>query len=180
MDPIILERQDVRELAGELIKCGICTGVDLTQNVYDNWFSYAAPIKYINSCTDNAYVCPSRLAFRAGDYVNTYHAYIFGMVKNAVDSIVHEMYENCSVRPVCYAANDEFELREIEEMHAAFEYIRNGDFEFVRDRAYELGVDAVHLQIDNEHQLKLVVNGTENYRVKFRVYYGDIVIGEYA
>jgi hypothetical protein len=102
------------------------------------------------------------------------------MVKNAVDSIVHEMYENCSVRPVCYSENDEFELREIKEMHAAFQYITNGDFEFVRDRAYELGVDAVHLQIDNEHQLKLVVNGTEYYRVKFRVYYGDIVIGEYA
>ena len=180
MEPIILERADVRELAAEMVKCGACTGIDLTQHFHDRWAEFAAPLKYINSCTDNAYICPSRLAFRAGDYVNTYHAYIFGMVKNAVDALVHEMYENCSVRPVCYSENDEFELREMEEMHAAFQYITNGDFEFVRDRAYELGFDAVHLQLDNEHQLKLVVNGTENYRVKFRVYYGDVVIGEYA
>jgi hypothetical protein len=90
------------------------------------------------------------------------------------------MYENCSVRPVCYSENDEFELREIEEMHAAFQYITNGDFEFVRDRAYELGFDAVHLHFNNEMQLQLVANGTEYYRVKFRVYYGDIVIGELA
>jgi hypothetical protein len=102
------------------------------------------------------------------------------MVENAIAAILHEMNEHCSVKPVCYSATDEFELREIEEMHAAFEYIRNGDFEFVRDRAYELGIDAVHLEIDNEHQLQLTINGTENYRVKFRVYYGDIVIGEYA
>jgi hypothetical protein len=180
MEPIIFERADVRELAGELVKCGACTGIDLTQHVYDNWFLYAAPIKYINSCTDNSYICPSRLAFRAGDYVNTYHAYIFGMVKNAIDAIVHEMYENCSVKPVCYSAADEFELREIEEMHYAFEQIKNGDFEFVRDRAYELEFDAVHLHLDNELQLQLVANGTEYYSVKFRVYYGNTVIGEYA
>lgn len=180
MEPIIFERADIRELAGELVKCGICTGVDLTQHINDRWSLFAAPIKYVNSCTDNSYICPSRLAFRAGDYVNTYHTYIFGMVKNAIDAIVHEMYENCSVKPVCYSATDEFELREIEEMHAAFEYIRNGDFEFVRDRAYELGIDAAHLHIDNEMQLQITIDGTENYRVKFRVYYGDIVIGEYA
>jgi hypothetical protein len=178
MDPIIFERADIRELAGELIKCGICTGVDLTQHVYDNWFLYAAPIKYINSCTDNAYICPSRLAFRAGDYVNTYHAYIFGMVKNAIDAITHEMHENCSIRPICYSQNDIFELREIEEMHAACEYIKNGDFEFVRDRVHELGIDAAHLHINNEHQLMLTINGTENYRVAFRVYFVDQIIGQ--
>jgi hypothetical protein len=180
MEPIILERADVRELAAELVKCGACTGVDLTQHIYDRWSLFAAPIKYVSSCTDTAYICPSRIAFRAGDYVATRQGFYFGMVENAIAAILHEMNENCSVRPVCYSATDEFELREIEEMHAAFEYIKNGDYEFVRDRAYELEFDAVHLHIDNEMQLQITINGTENYRVKFRVYYGDIVIGEYA
>ena len=180
MEPIIFERADVRELAGELVKCGACTGIDLTQHVYDNWFLYAAPIKYINSCTDEQYICPSMLAFRAGDYVNTYHTYIFGMVKNAIDAIVHEMNEHCSVKPVCYSAADEFELREIEEMHAAFEYIKNDNYEFVIHRAYELGFDAVHLHIDYIDGLQIVINGTDRYKVKFRVYYGNAVIGEYV
>jgi hypothetical protein len=102
------------------------------------------------------------------------------MVENAIAAILHEMNEHCSVRPLCYSATDEFELREIEEMHAAFEYIKNGDYEFVRDRAYELGFDAVHLHLNNEMQLQFIVNGTEYYSVKFRVYYGNTVIGEYA
>ena len=178
MEPIIFERADVRELAGELVKCGACTGIDLTQHIYDRWFLYAAPIKYVNSCTDAEYICPSRMAFRAADYVKSYHTYIFGMVKNAISAVVHEMHENCSVKPVCYSASDEFELREIEEMHTAFEYIKNGDYEFVRDRAYELGFDAVHLHLDGENQLHLTINGTDAYRVKFRVYFGDLVIGE--
>ena len=180
MEPIILERADVRELAAELIKCGACTGIDLTQHIYDRWSLFAAPIKYVSSCTDTAYICPSRIAYRAGDYVATRKTFYFGMVENAIAAIVHEMNEHCSVKPVCYSAADEFELREIKEMHAAFEYIRNGDFEFVRDRAYELGFDAVHLHLDNELRLQLVANGTEYYSVKFRVYYGNIVIGEYA
>jgi len=180
MEPIIFERADVRELAGELVKCGACTGIDLTQHIYDRWSLFAAPIKYIGSCTDTAYICPSRLAFRAGDYVATRKTFYFGMVENAIDTILHEMYENCSVKPVCYDAADEFELREIEEMHAAFEYIKNGDYEFVRDRAYEIGIDAAHLHIDNGMHLQITINGTENHIVKFRVYYGDIAIGEYA
>jgi hypothetical protein len=178
MEPIILERPDVRELAGELIKCGICTGSNLTQQIYDAWALWAAPIKYISSVTDTAYICPSRIAFRAGDYVATRQGFYFGMVQNSIDALVHEMYENCSVRPVCYSENDEFELREIEEMHAACEYIKNSDYEFVRDRAYELGIDAAHLHFDNEGQLVLTINGSDSYFVKFRVMYGNVIMGE--
>lgn len=180
MQPIIFERTDVRELAAEMIKCCAWAGIDISGHIVANWANFAPAVIYVNSCTDNDFICPSRVVHRAGDYVATRKSFLQRITENAIAAVLHEMYENCSVRPVCYAANDEFELREIEEMHAAFEYIRNGDFEFVHDRAYELGFDAVHLQFDNEHQLNLVVNGTEYYRVKFRVYYGDIVIGEYA
>lgn len=178
MEPIILERADVRELAGELIKCGICTGSNLTQQIYDAWALWAAPIKYISSVTDTAYICPSRIAFRAGDHVATRQGFYFGMVQNSIDALVHEMYENCSVRPVCYSENDKFELREIEEMHAACEYIKNTDYQFLIDRAYELGVDAVHMHNDYIDGLQVVINGTDRYKVEFRVMYGDIVIGE--
>jgi hypothetical protein len=180
MEPIILERADVRELAAEMVKCGACTGIDLTQHFHDRWPLFAAPLKYINSCTDHAFICPSRVAFRAGDYAETRAGYYRKLVENAIAAVLHEMYENCSIKPVCISATDEFELREIEEMHAACEYIQNSDFEFVRDRAYELGIDAAHLHINNEMQLQITINGTDQYRVKFRVYYGDIVIGELA
>ena len=112
------------------------------------------------------------------DYVNSRKSYLQRITENAIAAVVHEMYENCTVKPVCYTANDEFELREIEECNYAFEQIQSGDFEFVRDRAYELGIDAAHLHINNEMQLMLTINGTDNYRVKFRVYFGDLIIGE--
>jgi len=123
------------------------------------------------------------LARSIGDYVQTGQGYqktlIPGaMVENAIAAIMHEMCENCSVKPVCYSQYDEFELREIEESNYAFQQIQNGDYEFVRDRAYELGIDAAHLHIDGENQLQLTINGTDNYRVKFRVYFGDQIIGE--
>ena len=84
----ILERDDVRELAGELVKYGASTDIDLVQYVYDNWSLYAAPIEYVSSCTDAAYICPSHLAVGGEDYVNRYHAYFFSMVKNAIDTIL--------------------------------------------------------------------------------------------
>lgn len=178
MRPIIFERSDVRELAAEMIKCGACTGIDLTQHFIDNYFLWAGPIKFVASCTDTNYICPARAAFRAGDYVESRAAFYFQMVNSALDAIMHEMHENCSVVPVCYTAADEFQLREIEEMHAACEYIKNSDYEFVRDRAYELGIDAAHLYSNNEGQLTLTVNGTDSYFVKFRVMYGNVIMGE--
>lgn len=91
MEHIILERADVRELAGELVKLAACADIDLVQYVYDNWSLYAAPIEYVNSCTDAAYICPTHLAVGGQDYVNRYHTYFFDMVKNAIDTILEAM-----------------------------------------------------------------------------------------
>ena len=88
MELIIFERDDVRELASELVKYGASTNIDLVQYVYDNWSLYAAPIEYVNSCTDAAYLCPSHLAVGGEDYVNRYRTYFFDMVKNAIDTIL--------------------------------------------------------------------------------------------
>ena len=183
MEPIIFERADIRELAREMIARGFCTGVNtVNSDVIELRNNHAAAIKYINLIT---MPCPQHadLTRSPGDYVQTGQGYqktlIPGaMVLNAISTVLHEMHENCSIRPVCIAANDEFELREIEEMHVACEQIKNGDFEFVRDRAHDLYIDAAHLHINNEHQLMLTINGTENYRVAFRVYYGDQIIGQ--
>lgn len=167
MGPIIFDRLDVREMAADIIKCGGCTGVDVSGVIADKWFLYAGAIKYINSATDTVWIHLNRPAYQIGV-----------TVQNAIDTVIHEMHENCSVRPVCYSENDEFELREIEESHYAFEQIKNGDYEFVRDRAYELGIDACHMHSDNENQLIATINGSDNYRVKFRVYFGEINMGE--
>lgn len=183
MEPIIFNRADIRALARDMVARGFCTGVKpVESDISDFRHKYAAAIKYINAITA---ICPEmpNLTRTAGDYVNTRQGLqktlIPGaMVENAIDAIMHEMHENCSVKPVCYSQYDEFELREIEESTYAFQQIQNGDFEFVRDRAYELGIDAAHLHIDGENQLQLTINGTDNYRVKFRVYFDDQVMGE--
>ncbi len=183
MLPIIFNRADIRELAREMIARGFCTGVNtVNSDVIELRNNHTAAIKYINLIT---MPCPQHvdLTRSPGDYVQTGHGYqktlIPGaMVLNAISTVLHEMCESCSVKPVCYAANDEFELREIEECNYAFEQIQSGDFEFVRDRVHELGIDAAHLHINNEHQLQLTINGTDAYRVKFRVYFGDLIIGE--
>jgi hypothetical protein len=91
MEHIIFERADVRELASELVRYRASTDIDLVQYVYDNWWWYAAPIEYVNGCTDAAYICPSHLAAGAEDYVNRYHTYFFDMVKNAIDTILEAM-----------------------------------------------------------------------------------------
>ena len=93
MEAINFERADVKELAGELVKYGESTDIDLVQYVYDNWDLYAAPIKYVNGCTDAAYICPSHLAFGGEDYVNRYHTYFFDMVKNAIDTILEAIIQ---------------------------------------------------------------------------------------
>lgn len=178
MEPIIFDRADIRALAREMIKCGGCTGVNVTGHFVANWPAFGPAILYVNSRLDAPMVCPSRIAYPAGDYVNSRVSYLQRITENAIAAIMHEMHENCSVRPVCYSQYDNFELREIEESHAAFQYIQNGDYEFVRDRAYELGIDAAHLHIDGENQLQLTINGSDQYRVKFRVYFGDLSIGE--
>ena len=178
MQPIIFERADVRVLAAEMIKCGACIGENVTGHLIANWPQLGAAIIWVNSCADNDFICPSRIAHPAGDYIQTRKSYLQRITENAIATVLHEMHENCSIRPVCIAANDEFELREVEEMHYACEQIKNGDFEFVRDRAHDLYIDAAHLHINNEHQLMLTINGTENYRVAFRVYYGDQIIGQ--
>lgn len=183
MEPIIFNRADIRELAREMIARGFCTGVKpVESDISDFRARYASAIKYLHLITLE---CPqmSSLTYTAGDYVQTGQGYqktlIPGaMVQNAIDAIMYEMCENCSVKPVLYSQYDNFELREIEESHAAFEYIQNGDFEFVRDRAYELGIDACHMAFDSENQLIVTINGTDVYRVKFRVYFGDLSIGE--
>ena len=91
MESINFERADVRELAVELFKYGASTDIDLVQYVYDNWSLYAAPIEYVNSCTDAAYICPSHLAVGGENYINRYHTYFFDMVKNAIDTILEAM-----------------------------------------------------------------------------------------
>lgn len=166
MEPIIFDRADVREMAADIIKCGGCTGVDVSGVIADKWFLYAGAIKYINSATDTVWIHLNRPAYQIGV-----------TVQNAIDTVIHEMHENCSVRPVCYSQDDEFELREMEECSVAFQYIQNGDFEFVFDRLMEIGADDVDLKIDNENALIAIVNG-DQYRVKFRVYFGDQIIGE--
>lgn len=183
MEPIIFNRADIRDLAREMITRGFCTGVKPVEaDISDFRARYASAIKYLHLITLE---CPqmSSLTYSAGDYVQTGQGYqkmlIPGaMVQNAIAAIMHEMCENCSVRPVLYSAGDSFELREIEECHYAFEQIQNGDYEFVRDRAYELGIDACHLSIDGENQLIVTINGTDQYRVKFRVYFSEINMGE--
>lgn len=183
MDPIIFNRADIRDLAREMIARGFCTGVKPVESDFSDFRArYASAIKYLHLITLE---CPqmSSLTYSAGDYVQTGQGYqktlIPGaMVQNAIDAIMHEMHENCSVKPVLYSAGDSFELREIEKCYSAFEQIQNGDFEFVRDRAYELGIDAAHLHLDGENQLQLTINGTDAYRVKFRVYFCDQVMGE--
>jgi hypothetical protein len=183
MEPIIFNRADIRDLAREMIARGFCTGVKpVESDISDFRARYASAIKYLHLITLE---CPqmSSLTYTAGDYVQTGQGYqktlIPGaMVENAIAAIMHEMCENCSVKPVCYSQYDEFELREMEECSAAFQYIQIGDYEFVRDRAYELGIDAAHLHIDGENQLQLTINGSDQYRVKFRVYFGDLSIGE--
>lgn len=178
MEPIIFERTDVRALAAEMIKCCAWAGIDISGHIVANWANFGPAVIYVNSCTDNDFICPSRVVHRAGDYIDTRRSFLQRITENAIAAVLHEMYENCSVIPVCYSENDEFQLREIEEMHAACEYIKNADYEFVRDRAYELGIDAAHLHHDNEGQLVLTVNGTDSYFVKFRVMYGNVIIGE--
>jgi hypothetical protein len=88
MEAINFERADVKELASELVRYRASTDIDLVQYVYDNWDLCAAPIKYVNGCTDAAYICPSHLAVGGEDYVNRYHTYFFDMVKNAIDTIL--------------------------------------------------------------------------------------------
>lgn len=178
MEPIIFERSDVRELAAEMIKCCAWAGIDISGHIVANWANFGPAVIYVNSCTDNDFICPSRVVHRAGDYIDTRRSFLQRITENAIAAVLHEMYENCSVVPVCYSENDEFQLREIEEMHAACEYIKNADYEFVRDRAYELGIDAAHLHPDNEGQLVLTINGTDSYFVKFRVMYGNVIMGE--
>jgi hypothetical protein len=91
MEHIIFERADVRELASELVRYRASTDIDLVQYVYDNWWWYAAPIEYVNGCTDAAYICPSHLAVGGEDYVNRYHTYFFDLVKKAIDTILEAM-----------------------------------------------------------------------------------------
>ena len=91
MEHIIFERADVRELASELVRYRASTDIDLVQYVYDNWCWYAEPIKYVNSCTDAAYICPTHLAVGGEDYVNRYHTYFFDLVKKAIDTILEAM-----------------------------------------------------------------------------------------
>ena len=182
MLPIIFNRADIRELAREMIARGFCTGVNtVNSDVIELRNNHAAAIKYINLIT---MPCPQYvdLTRSPGDYVQTGNGYqktlIPGaMVLNAISTVLHEMCESCSVKPVCYSANDEFELREIEECNYAFEQIQSGDFEFVFDRLMEIGADNVDLKTDNENALIAIVNG-DQYRVKFRVYFGDQIIGE--
>ena len=178
MEPIIFDRADIRALSAEIIKCGGCTGVNVTGHFVANWPAFGPAILYVNSKLDAPMLCPSRIAHPAGDYVNTRVSYLHRITDNAIAAIMHEMCENCSVRQVLYSENDTWELREIEECHYAFEQIKNGDFEFVRDRAYEFGIDACHMHIDTENQLIVTINGTDQYRVKFRVYFCDQVMGE--
>lgn len=178
MEPIIFNRADIRDLAREIIKCGGCTGVNVTGHIVANWAHFGPAVVYLNSCTNDNFICPSRVAYPAGDYVNARKSYLQRITDNAINTVLHEIHENCSVRPVLYSQYDNFELREIEESHAAFEYIQNGDYEFVRNRAYELGIDACHMRIDSENQLTATINGTDAYRVKFRVYFCDQVMGE--
>lgn len=183
MEPIIFNRADIRDLAREMIARGFCTGVKpVESDISDFRARYASAIKYLHLITLE---CPqmSSLTYTAGDYVQTGQGYqktlIPGaMVQNAINTVLHEMHENCSVKPVLYSEYDNFELREIEESHYAFVQIQNGDYEFVRNRAYELGIDACHMHIDNENQLIAAINGTDIYRVKFRVYFCDQVMGE--
>lgn len=182
MERFIFNRADIRDLAREMITRGFCTGVKPLESDFSDFRArYASAIKYLHLITLE---CPqmSSLTYTAGDYVQTGQGYqktlIPGaMVQNAIDAIMYEMHENCSVRPVLYSENDNFELREIEESHAAFEYIQNGDFEFVFDRLMEMGADNVDLKTDNENALIAIVNG-DQYRVKFRVYFGEINMGE--
>lgn len=182
MEPIIFNRADIRALAREMIARGFCTGVKPVESDISDFRSmHAAAIRHIDMITRP---CPPymELARSIGDYVTTRQGLqktlIPGaMVQNAIDAIMHEMHENCSVKPVCYSQYDNWELREIEESHAAFEYIKNGDFEFVFDRLMEIGADNVDLKTDNENALIAIVNG-DQYRVKFRVYFGEINMGE--
>lgn len=176
MEPIIFNRPDIRDLAGELIKCGICTGLNVTGHIVANWAHFGPAVLYLNSCINTEFICPSRVAHPAGDYVNSRKLYLQRITENAISAVVHEMYENCSVKPVCYCENDEFELREIEECNYAFDQIKNGDYEFVFSRLMELGA-CVLLETDNENALIAIVNG-DQYRVKFRVYFGNQIIGE--
>ena len=183
MQPIIFNRADIRDLAREMIARGFCTGVKpVESDISDFRARYAAAIRYIDMITRP---CPPymELARSIGDYVQTGHGYqktlIPGaMVENAISTVLHEMCENCSVKPVCCAANDEFELREIEECNYAFEQIKNENREFVYHRVCELGFDAVHLHNDYINGLQVVINGTDRYKVKYRVYFGDQIIGE--
>lgn len=91
MEHINFERADVRELANELVRLRASPDIDLVQYVYDNWGCYEAPIEYINSCTDAAYLCPSHLAVGGENYVNRYHRYFFDKVKKAIDTILEAM-----------------------------------------------------------------------------------------
>ena len=91
MEHMIFERADVREFASDLVRYRASTDIDLVQYVYDNWSCYAAPIMFVNGCTDAAYICPSHLAVGGEDYVNRYHTYFFDMVKNAIDTILEAM-----------------------------------------------------------------------------------------
>lgn len=177
MEPIIFNRPDVRELAGELIKCGGCTGVNVTGHIVANWAHFGPAVVYLNSCTNDNFICPSRVAYPAGDYVNSRKSYLQRITENAIAAIMYEMCDNCSVKPVLYSENDNFELREIEQCHYAFEQIQNGDFEFVFDRLMEIGADNVEFNVNNENALIAIVNG-DQYRVKFRVYFCDQVMGE--
>ncbi len=178
MDPIIFERADVKELAGELIKCGACIGENVTGHLIANWANFGPAVIYVNSCADNDFICPSRIAHPAADYIQTRKSYLQRITENAIATVLHEMHENCSIRPVLYRGNENVELREMEESYAAFEYIKNRDFEFVHCRAVELGADSTFTEIDNENQLTVNFNGIEKFNVKFRVYYGDQIIGE--
>lgn len=182
MEPIIFNRADIRDLTREMIARGFCTGVKpVESDISDFRARFASAIKYLHLITLE---CPqmSSLTYTAGDYVQTAHGYqktlIPGaMVENAIAAIMHEMHENCSVRPVLYSENDNFELREIEECHYAFKQIQNGDFEFVFDRLMEIGADNVEFNVNNENALIAIID-FDQYRVKFRVYFCDQVMGE--
>lgn len=178
MEPIIFERSDVRELAAEMIKCCAWAGIDISGHIVANWAHFGPAVIYVNSCCDNDFICPSRVIHRAGDYIDTRRSFLQRITENAIAAVLHEMHENCSVVPVCYSENDEFQLREIEEMHAACEYIKNANYQFLIDRAYELGVDAVHMHNDYIDGLQVVINGTDRYKVEFRVMYGNVIMGE--
>ena len=177
LEPIILDNEHVQNLARDIIARDLFSGKQISdRDIFQigAFHPYGVAITNMACARVNGGDMP---AFPAS-------------ITSAVDTIKHEMYENCSVVPVLIKGGEfrngsgEIILREIDEMHRVCEWIENKNYDFIKTRvAEQSSVDTMDFYHTLDDQLCVSLSSIHtvwmHFFVKFRVMYANQVIGQF-